>query len=315
MATPPDQPGPHQSGPHLVGVDVGATGLRAGVVDAAGHVVARHKQATPKDPNEAASAIAIAVTRACEEAGIALPPAVGLGVPGPVVGNTITAAVNLGWRHVPLGDMVREQLGVPVVLINDVNAAALAEQRLGAARGEADMIALWIGTGVGGGAVLGGEVYLGIDGVAVEAGHVIINAPGPPGARTVEQCCSRRAIVEAVRRGMAEGRATAVREPTPEAVADAYRQGDQLCVEVVDHALHLVGSAAASCCAVLGPSVVVVGGALIEAIGPTVAEVVGRAANADAFPPGRALSVRQAVFGDDAGLIGATLFAARTMDQ
>lgn len=308
MATPPDQPGSH-----LVGVDVGATGLRAGVIDGAGHVIARNKQATPRDPGGAAQAIATAVTRACEEAGVAIPSAVGLGVPGPVVGNTITAAINLGWRDVPLGDMVREHLGAPAVLINDVNAAALAEQRLGAARGEADMIALWIGTGVGGGAVLGGEVYLGIDGVAVEAGHIIINADGPPEARTVEQCCSRRAIVEAVRRGMAEGRASSANEATPQAIADAYRQGDDLCVSVVDHALRLVGSAAASSCALLGPSVVVVGGALVEAIGPAVAQVVGKAANADAFPPGRPLSVRQAVFGDDAGLIGAALYAADTM--
>lgn len=302
-----------QSDASLVGVDVGATGLRAGVIDGGGHVVARNKQATPKDPHEAAQAIATAVTRACEDASVALPPAVGLGVPGPVVGSSITAAINLGWRDVPLGDMVREHLGVPAVLINDVNAAALAEQRLGAARGESDMIALWIGTGVGGGAVLGGDVYLGIDGVAVEAGHIIINADGPPEARTVEQCCSRRAIVEAVRRGMAEGRASSANEATPQTIADAYRQGDDLCVAVVDHALRLVGSAAASSCAMLGPSVVVVGGALVEAIGPAVAEVVGRAANADAFPPGRPLSVRQAVFGDDAGLIGAALYAADTM--
>ncbi|UYV12277.1 MAG: ROK family protein [Phycisphaera sp.] len=308
MTTSPDQ-----TDSVLVGVDVGATGLRAGIVDGRGNVIARNKQATPKDPDQAARAIARAVTRACEDAGVALPPAVGLGVPGPVVGNSITAAINLGWRDVPLGEMVREHLGVPAVLINDVNAAALAEQRLGAARGESDMIALWIGTGVGGGAVLGGEVYLGIDGVAVEAGHIIINADGPPDARTVEQCCSRRAIVEAVRQGMADGRASSVKEATPQAIADAYRQGDDLCVSVVDHALRLVGSAAASSCAMLGPSVVVVGGALVEAIGPAVAQVVGRAANADAFPPGRPLSVRQSVFGDDAGLIGAALFAARTM--
>ncbi len=310
MTTLPDQPDSY-----LVGVDVGATGLRAGVIDGAGHVIARVKHATPKDPDEAVRVIATAVACACEEAGIALPPAVGLGVPGPVVGNTITASVNLGWRDVPLGDMVREHLGVPAVLINDVNAAALAEQRLGAARGESDMIALWIGTGVGGGAVLGGEVYLGIDGVAVEAGHIIINADGPAEARTVEQCCSRRAIVEAVRRGMAEGLASSVKEATPQAIADAYRQGDDLCVTVADNALRMVGSAAASCCAMLGPSVVVVGGALVEAIGPAVAEVVGRAANADAFPPGRSLSVRQAVFGDDAGLIGAALHTARTMGR
>lgn len=299
--------------PMLIGVDLGATGLRAGVIDDAGRVVARSKVAAPRDPNEAAGAIAHAVREVASQASVELPHAIGIGVPGPVVGNTITAAINLGWRNVALGDLVSEQLGVQTVLINDVNAAALAEQRLGAARGEADMIAVWIGTGVGGGAVLGGEVYLGIDGVAVEAGHIIVNADGPAGARTVEQCCSRRAIVRRVREGLERGRASSVREATPEAIADAYRQVDALCTEVVDDALRLVGSAAASTCALLGPSVIVVGGALVEGIGPAVAEVVGRAATADAFPPGRKLSVRQSVFGDDAGLIGAALFAADTM--
>ncbi len=299
--------------PLRIGVDLGATGLRAGVIDAAGGVVARSKAAAPRDPNEAAAAIANAVRDVAAQSGIELPNAIGIGVPGPVVGNTITAAINLGWRDVALGDLVVERLGVQTVLINDVNAAALGEQRLGAARGEADMIALWIGTGVGGGAVLDGEVYLGIDGVAVEAGHIIVNADGPADARTVEQCCSRRAIVEAVRVGLEQGRASTVREATPEAIADAYRAGDALCTEVVDAALRLIGSAAATACALLGPTVVVVGGALVEGIGPAVARVVGQAANTDAFPPGRTLSVRQSAFGDDAGLIGAALFAADTM--
>ncbi|MEQ8318133.1 MAG: ROK family protein [Phycisphaerales bacterium] len=298
---------------HLIGVDVGATGLRAGVVDDAGRVIARHKVATPRDPQDAARAIAEAVREVISRASVEMPRVIGVGVPGPVVGNTITAAINLGWRDVALGDLISAQLGVQAMLINDVNAAALAEQRLGAARGEADMIALWIGTGVGGGAVLGGQVYLGIDGVAVEAGHIIVNADGPADARTVEQCCSRRAIVEAVRIALERGRASTVREATPEAIADAYRRGDALCTEVVDAALRLVGSAAASACALLGPSVVVVGGALVEGIGPAVAQVVDRAANADAFPPGRRLSVHQSVFGDDAGLLGAALFAADTM--
>ncbi|MFI4883348.1 MAG: ROK family protein [Phycisphaerales bacterium JB064] len=298
------------SSPYLIGVDLGATGLRAGVVDSEGHVIARHKTATPKDPEHAARAIADAVRAACDEAGIDHTRPVGMGVPGPVIGNTITAAVNLGWRNVPLGDMVRAELGVQCVLINDVNAAALAEQRMGAAAGEQDMVALWIGTGVGGGAVLGGKVYLGIDGMAVEAGHIIINADGPPNARTVEQCASRRAIVQAVKDRLDQGHASVVREATPEAIADGYRQGDDLCVSVVNNALRIIGSAAASTCAMMGPSVVVVGGALVEAIGPAVAEVVGKAANADAFPPGRPLSVRQSVFGDDAGLVGAAIFAA-----
>lgn len=303
------------SGTLLIGIDLGATGLRAGVVDANGRVVARHKQATPREPTACAQAIAGAVRRVAAETDVGRPNAVGIGVPGPVVGGTITAAINLDWRDVPLGELVQRELDAPAVLINDVNAAALAEQRLGAARGEADMIALWIGTGVGGGAVLGGKVYLGIEGVAVEAGHIIIDAHGPPGARTVEQCCSRRAIVRAVQAGIDRGEPSIVREATPEAVADAYRQGDALCVGVVDAALGLIGSAAASACALLGPRVVVVGGALVEGIGPAVAEVVGRAANADAFPPGRTLSVRQSAFGDDAGLIGAALFAADTMSR
>lgn len=298
-----------------MGVDLGATGLRAGVVAGDGRVVSRAKVATPKDPDEAARAIARVVRGVCERAGLALPGVVGLGVPGPVVGDTITAAVNLGWRDVPIGEMVGRELGARAVPINDVNAAALAEQRLGAARGEADMVAVWIGTGVGGGAVLGGEPYPGVDGVAVEVGHVVIDARASAGARTVEDCCSRRAIVEALAQRLALGEVSSIDRASPEAVARGYLAGDALCVSVVDSALALVGVAAAGACALLGPKVVVVGGALVEAIGPSVAEVVGRAANADAFPPGRVLSVRLSVFGDDAGLIGSALFAAHTMGR
>jgi len=294
----------------LMGVDLGATGLRVGLVDRCGHIVERHTQATPREPDACALAIAQAVGDVSHRAGAPLPVAIGLGVPGPVAKCRITAAVNLGWRDVALADMVQAELGVPAVMLNDVNAAALAEQRLGAAKGEPNAIAIWIGTGVGGGAVLDGRVHLGVDGVAVEVGHVVINADGPPEARTVEQCCSRPAIVAAVQQAIEAGRASSIRDCTPEAIAEAYRDSDDLCTEVVDAALTLIGSAAASVCAVLGPNVVVVGGALVEAIGPAVARVVERAANADAFPPGRTISVRQSAFGDNAGLIGAALFAA-----
>ena len=296
----------------MVGVDVGATGVRVGVVDSAGHVIERLKMATPRDPAECAQTIAAAVRSVCATSNQSLPRVVGLGVPGPVSGDRITAAVNLGWQDVPLAAMVENQLGAPAVMINDVNAAALAEQRLGSAAGERDMIAIWIGTGVGGGAVLGGKVFLGVEGVAVEVGHAIIDVNGLDGARTLEQCASRRAIERGVQERIEVGEASSVRDATPEAIAEGYRQGDRVCVEVVDRALALVGSAAASACAVLGPNAVVIGGALVEAIGPAVARGVGQAANADAFPPGRTLSVRQSALGDDAGLVGAALFAAES---
>ena len=296
----------------MVGVDVGATGLRVGVMDSAGHIIEREKMATPRDANACAHAIAEAVRNVCARSEQPTPHIVGLGVPGPVSAGRITAAIHLGWTDTTLADMVRDELSVAATMINDVDAAALAEQRLGAAAGEANMIALWVGTSVGGGAVLGGRLYEGLEGVSVEAGHVILNADGPPGTRRVEQRCSRRTIVERVARELEAGRASAVRDATTAAIADAYRAGDDLCVDVVDEALGLLGSAAASVCAILGPRVVVVGGALLEAIGPSAASVVGRAANADAFPPGRELSVRLSTFGDDAGLIGAALFAAES---
>jgi len=301
----------HAAGEPLVGVDLGATGVRAGVVDADAHVISRCKEATPRsDPAAAADAIARCVRSACERAGVEVPPRVGIGVPGPVVDNVLRVAVNLGWRDAPLGELVGERLGVPCVLCNDVTAAAIAEHAAGAASDARDCLAVWVGTGVGGGAVIGGRPYLGRDGVAVEIGHTIIDASAPEGRRTVESRCSRRAILREVRRRLEAGEPSTIADPTPEAVADAYRSGDEVARSAVDAALDLLGAAAASACALLGVRLVVVGGALVEAIGPAVASRVGLAATRDAFPPGSAIDVRISAFGDDAGLIGAGMAAA-----
>ncbi|MEO1008777.1 MAG: ROK family protein [Planctomycetota bacterium] len=297
----------------LVGVDVGATGSRAGVVDAAGHVLGRAKRETPRDPADAARVVAEIVREACQAAGIAVPPRLGIGVPGPVARNAITAAVNLGWRDVPFARLAAEQLGVPCTLLNDVDAAARAEHQAGAAAGQSDVLAVWIGTGVGGGAILGNTPLAGACGVAAEIGHAVIDVHAPPDRRLVEHRCSRRAILGEIRLRVDRGGATALREVAPAAVADAYRAGDDLVAGVVDEAMDVLGAAVASACAILGTRFVVVGGALAEMLGPAVCDRVGRAANADAFPPGSDIDVRLSAFGDDAGLIGAAFAAANTI--
>src|SRR5690606_17008292 len=140
--------------------------------------------------------------------------AVGLGIPCRIDRERGVAigAVNLPLEDVPIRDRLSERLGLPVALDNDGNAAALAEQRFGAARGADNVVLLTIGTGIGGGLVLGGEVYRGSIGAGAELGHVVIDMDGP----RCQGSCPNYGCVEALASGTAmgrEGRAAAERHP------------------------------------------------------------------------------------------------------
>ncbi len=172
-----------------VGIDVGGTNVRAGVVDAKGVVLDTVRTATPGTDGELEDAIA-AVTR--ELAGRHPVAAVGLAVAGFVTADRLRVrfAPHLSWRDAPVADRVRERLGLPVVLEHDGNAAAVAEYRYGAARGGGVVVLIALGTGIGGALLVDGEVYRGAFGVAPELGHLRL----VPGGR---QCpCGKRGCWE-----------------------------------------------------------------------------------------------------------------------
>lgn len=249
--------------------------------------------------------------------------AAGLGVPCTIDQRTGVAimAVNLPLIDVPIRDMMREALGLPVFVDNDVNAAILAEHRFGAARGVENAVMISLGTGIGGGLVLGGEVYRGTVGAASELGHTVVDLDGP----RCQGNCPNRGCIEAVASGTAlgrEGREAAERAPESalgallaqrgeidgKGVTDAALDGDRTARDVVALIGRRLGVAFSSFANIFDPEVIVVGGGVIE-VGELLLQPAREELRARALHPMNATRVVVAELGNEAGVVGAATLA------
>jgi glucokinase len=249
--------------------------------------------------------------------------AVGLGIPATInqARGEAISAVNLPLVDLPVRDVVSEQVGLPVFLDNDGNVAAFAEFLYGAARDKPTMVMLTIGTGIGGGLILGGEIFRGATGAGAELGHVVIQADGPP----CQGNCPNHGCVEALASGTAlgrEGRAAAESAPDSAlgklldagqavdglAVTEAALAGDETAIGVFDLIGGRLGVACASFANIFEPEAIVVGGGVIKAgdllLDPARKEVRSRALN-----PMNKTPILEATLGNDAGMIGAAALA------
>lgn len=213
-----------------IGVDIGGTKIAAGVVDEAGAIIETHTVATPSTPGGIVDAICSAVAGAGEGHRIE---AVGIGAAGYVDDKraTVLFAPNIDWRHEPLKDKVEQRVGLPVVVENDANAAAWGEFRFGAGQGHEDVIVITLGTGLGGGIIIGNKLRRGRFGVAAEFGHIrvvpdgLLCGCGSQGCW--EQYASGRALVRYARqRAAAAPEAAAVLlglgDGTPEGIGGSH---------------------------------------------------------------------------------------------
>lgn len=180
----------------LIGIDLGGTAIKLGRFDHQGSLLAQLQTPTPQPamPGAVTMAIVEAVEQLDPER---LAPHVGIGLPGPMdaAGRVARVCINLpGWQQVPLAEWLEPQLGRRVTLANDGNAALVGEAWLGAAQGFSDVLLLTLGTGVGGGVLLGGQLFTGHGGAAAEPGLIGVDPEGPPcnsGNRgSLEQFCS-----------------------------------------------------------------------------------------------------------------------------
>ena len=264
---------------------------------------------------------AVAETREAAGGDVA---AVGFGIPCLIDQRTGRAvvAVNLPLADIPFADVMSERLGMPVFVDNDANMAVLAEHRAGAARGADDVVMLTIGTGIGGGLVLGGELYRGSVGAGAELGHTVIDMDGP----RCQGNCPNRGCVEAMASGTALqrealrvanedprsglGRALAAgRELTGPLVTELAHDGDPAAIGILALIGSRIGVALSSFVNTFNPQVVVIGGGVIAAgellLEPARAEVAARA-----LPPSRdEVRIVAARFGVEAGMIGAAALA------
>ena len=270
--------------PYVIGLDLGGTNSVFGIVDARGEIKAT--TAIKTGGFETAEAYVAACVEALQPiieqvGGIDTIKAMGVGAPnGNYYKGTIEYAPNLPWAHdtiVPLGDMFSKALGVPVALTNDANAAALGEMVYGVARGMKNFIVITLGTGVGSGIVVNGQLLYGHDGFAGELGHVTM-VRGEEGrscgcGRTgcLEAYCSATSVARTARELLAKtNRPSLLREIEAEKITSldvsiAAGKGDELAKEIYDFTGHMLGEACADFAAFSSPEAFIFFGGMVKA--------------------------------------------------
>ncbi|MBW3653050.1 MAG: ROK family protein [Actinobacteria bacterium] len=311
----------------VIGVDLGGTKLLAGAVDRELNV---HHRATRPARGGDHSAVIDTVVSAVEEVRDAIEggsgsvQAVGIGIPCLIDQRRAIAVMSthLPLADVPFRDLVGERIGLPVFVDNDANAAMLAEWRFGAARGARDAALLTIGTGIGGGLVLGGVLQRGSQGAGAELGHMVIQADGPrcngncPNHGCLEALVSGAALAREARRIAAErprsglGQAlVSGREISGPLVTELAHDGDQAAIDAVAAIGRWLGIGVANLVNMLNPEVVVIGGGVIAAgellLEPARAVVAARALS----PSKEHVRIVPARFGAESGMLGAAALA------
>ena len=307
-----------------IGLDVGGTKIAGAVVDSEGAILAR--RLVPTESDEPAS-ITAAILKVARELKAAAPAAaaVGVGAAGlvDVKRGVILGAPNLAYRNVPVRDTLSARLGIPAVVDNDANVAALAEAAHGAGRGAGDQIMVTVGTGIGSGIIIGGRIYRGHYGVGAELGHIVIDPDGP-------LCgCGNRGCWEAVASGNAIGRLARQRVEggagadllaavggdldaiTGELVSESAAAGSAFARDVLAEIGRHLGIGLASIVNIFDPEVIVMGGGAAAGsgellLGPARASMQAHTLGTSWRTPVR---VVPATLGNDAGVVGAALLA------
>ena len=317
---------------YTVGVDLGGTNMLAALVDDQGNILARKKRATGSEEGAAASIdrMVDAILSAVGEGGVPLHrvEAIGIGAPGPLdpERGIVISAPNLKWEpNVPLKDHIEQRVGRPTFLDNDVNVGTLGETVWGAGKGLSNLIGIFVGTGIGGGLILNGELYEGYNHTAGEVGHQILDVDGPVcgcgNKGCLEAFASRTAIERDIRQAIQDGESSMISEwlevnadaPIKSSVlAKAYRKGDAVVVRVMDKACWYLGVGIGSLVNLLSPEMVILGGGVIEALGKQLLPAIEKTAKAYAFPQAvQNVQIVLAQLGDDAGVLGAAQLAQR----
>jgi glucokinase len=304
-----------------IGVDVGGTKVLGGVVDELGAVLKTARRDTPR---EGGSALTQAIADVAKELMAEFTvESVGVSAAGFVSSDrkTMLATPNIaGWNGVDLDYKLTSLIGLPVVIENDANAAAWGEARFGAGRGKRHMLMLTVGTGIGGGIVVNGDLYRGAFGIAAEIGHIRVVPEGHLcgcGARgCFEQYGSGNALMRHAREAIAASPDIArnllsrgdgtLEGLTGKAITEAAREGDAVALAAFNTTGQWLGAGIASLSVILDPECVVIGGGVIDAgeilLGPTRSALERYMPFAGKHPYPEIIA---ASLGNEAGLVGA----------
>jgi len=318
-----------------IGIDIGGTKVAGGVVDAHGNVTHRARRDTPhrsKSPSVVEGTIVEVVTELMQLAGPETIAAVGIGAAGFVAADraTVVFAPHLSWRHEPLQEALQKRVSVPIFVDNDANAAVWAEWKFGAAQGETHVMMITLGTGIGGGILINGQVQRGRFGIAGEFGHMQV----VPGGHRCE--CGNRGCWEQYASGNALVREAhslfsanspiasdlldrvggVVDNLTGPLITAAARDGDPTARELLAEIGNWLGVGIANLAAAFDPGMFVIGGGVStadELLLASARETFKRQLAGRGYRPEARIVVAQ--LGNDAGLIGAADLARGSAEE
>lgn len=304
----------------LAGIDMGATDTKIALLNQDGHI--RIKSKVPTEPRDNPAQCWANITRTvrdlCKQQKVELSAvaAIGVGCPGPLNSQKgiIIEAPNLpGWKNIEVKKIIEKDLKITTIVNNDANAAAYGEFWRGAGRNVDNMIMFTLGTGVGGGIILDGKLYKGIDDTAGELGHIIVQPNGKPCGCGASGCLETLASVTAVRQTAIDSVAQGIKSELAKfeeeqidgkLVYDCAKRGDSLSLTILTNVGYWLGLASASLVNVLNPEMILISGGMSNAadiILPKLRETLDK--NAFRTPASR-VKVAIAELGEDAGMIG-----------
>lgn len=303
---------------YCFGVDVGGTTVKLGFFDEEGNLLEKWEIPTRTEdhgknilPDVAASILDKMKEREVSREEIA---GVGIGAPGPVdAKGTVYVAVNLGWGTFSLKNELQSLLNLPVEAGNDANVAALGEMWKGGGQGYSNVVAVTLGTGVGGGIIVDGKILSGATGAGGEIGHIHVmddetEACNCGNCGCLEQYTSATGIVRLAKRRLAEDdKPSVLRESgniSAKTVFDAVKDGDELAIEVAERFGKILGKTLAGIAAVVNPEIFVIGGGVSKA-GPVLLDYIQKNYTLYAFSGSRGALFALATLGNDAGIYGA----------
>ena len=321
---------PEKPKPPVLAIDIGGTKIISAVISQDGQMLAKERFPTLADegPQAVIDRMFASIDRLLNQGDMKPSQLHSISIAAAGAINfekgMITESPNLpGWHNIALRDIMQEKYKLDTFLVNDASAAALGELRFGAGKGVRNLVLLTLGTGIGGGIIIGGELYTGATGGAAEIGHMTIEANGPRcdcgNIGCLESLASGTAVAkEAIERIKSGGKSSLVEmvkgkveDITAEEVGVAARSGDPLARDIVDRAAFYLGVGLVSLVNIFNPEMIVLGGGMAK-MGDILLEPARKLVRERAFTMlAQAVRIVTAQLGNEAGIYGAAAFAFR----
>ncbi|MDR0984178.1 MAG: ROK family glucokinase [Ruminococcus sp.] len=314
---------------YYIGIDLGGTNIKAGIVDENYNITAKSSRRTncPRPASEIVADMVLTAKDAVAKAGLTLTDIKSVGIGSPGIANSKTGVVeysnNLGFKDVPVAEMVSEAMGLPVFIENDANAAAYGEFLSGAAKGAVNAVCITLGTGVGGGIIIDGKIYSGSNFAGAEIGHSVVEFGGP-------QCsCGRRGcfevfssatgLIRMTKIALEENSDTAMHEWTEKngggkisarTAFECAKNGDKVAGEVVDKYIKYLACGIANVINIFQPDLLCIGGGVCNE-GDYLLNPLKELVKSEIYTKNseKNTEIVIAELGNDAGIIGAALLS------